>query len=131
VQKRFGRLLGHVPMPPPQIYPKTYPTLSHLSLFEPKLQCVTPLRFLEIPRPKPVTFSVLKCSKWLALDLGSKWQKSTLTSNMSLLYTSCFANVQPPIRILAIPRPKPVTFSVIKCSKWLVLDLGSKCKSQL
>jgi len=63
VQKRVGRLLGRVPMPPPQIYLKTYPTLNHLSPIHLKLQLQPPLRFLAISRPKLVTFSVLKCSK--------------------------------------------------------------------
>jgi len=86
----------------------------HTSCFS-KMQ--PPLIFLEIPRPKPVTFSVLKCTKWLALDLWFKWQKSTLRSNMPLLHTFCFSKVQLPLRFVAIPWPKPVTFSVPKCSK--------------
>ena len=92
----------------------------------PNFKVQPPIRFLAIPRPKLETFSVLKCYKWLALDLGSKWQKSTLRSNMLLLHTSCFANVQPLLRFLAIKMPKPVTFSVPKCFKWLALDLRTK-----
>jgi len=36
------RLLGRLPMPPNQIYLKTYNTLSHLSPNEPKLQSAAP-----------------------------------------------------------------------------------------
>jgi len=89
IQNNPSEATGLSPMPPHQIYPKTSPTLCHLSPNEPKLQ-YAPIRFLTIPRPKQVTFRVLKWSKWLTLDLGSEWQKLTLKSTMPLLHTSCF-----------------------------------------